>query len=265
MDKVSEVTEMNRRNLWTKLALREVALAATLALLAACGASGDGVSIGTGQDPDPVILDFPVAYVRAPLPMDDQGNFQPSDVRELITFDFGADLYFRDRASPSALAVNITERETNGLGAVRDLEIAYDGSKILFAMRGPVDLNLALDDEDQPTWNIWEYEIASDTLRRVIASDLTAEIGHDVGPHYLPDGRIIFSSTRQLRSNAVLLDENKPQFAAQDEDQNEAAFVLHVMNADGTAIEQVSYNQSHDFDATVMANGQVVFSRWDHA
>ncbi len=248
-----------------RLSRAAAATITSLCLLSACGGAGDGVSIGSGQDPDPVVLDFPIAYVRAPLAVDDQGEFQPDDARELITFNFGADLFFRDRASPSALAVNITERETGGLGAVRDIEISYDGSKILFAMRGPVDENLDLDDEDQPTWNIWEYEIATDTLRRVIASNLSAEIGHDIGPHYLPDGRIIFSSTRQLRSNAVLLDEGKPQFAAQDEDGNEDAFVLHVMNSDGTAIEQVSYNQSHDMDPAVLANGQVVFSRWDNA
>ncbi len=239
-------------------------LVASLALYA-CGGSGDGVSIGTGQDADPVIIDFPIAYVRAPLVVDNQGEFQPSDARELITFNFGADLFFRDRASPSASAVNITERETNGLGAVQDVEISYDGSTLLFAMRSPIDINLAIDDENQPTWNIWEYEIATDTLRRVVASDLSAEIGHDIAPHYLPDGRIIFSSTRQLRSSAVLLDEGKPQFAAQDEDRNEDAFVLHVMNADGTGIEQVSYNQSHDIDATVSSNGQIIFSRWDNA
>ena len=266
---VSEVIDMNRQSrngrlaTWRRLA-RQVAAGGVLAL-AGCGGSGDGVSIGSGQDPDPVVLDFPIAYVREPLAVDDQGNFQPSDAREQITFNFGADLYFRDRASPSAAAINVTERETAGLGAVRDVEISWDGTTILFAMRGPVDLNLALDDEDQPTWNIWEYEIASDTLRRVIASNLTAEIGHDVAPQYLPDGRIMFSSTRQLRSNAVLLDEGKPQFAAQDEDGNEDAFVLHVMNADGTGIEQVSYNQSHDMDATVLASGQIVFSRWDNA
>lgn len=235
------------------------------AAVSACGGGGDGVGVGSGQDPDPVIVDFPIAYVKAPLPVDDQGAFQESDARELITFDFGADLYFRDRASPSALDVNVTERETNGLGAVRDVEISYDGTTVLFAMRGPVDLNLALDDENQPTWNVWEYEIATDTLRRVIASDLSAEIGHDLSPHYLPDGRILFSSTRQLRSSAVLLDEGKPQFAAQDEDRNEDAFLLHVMNADGTGIEQVSFNQSHEFDASVLANGQIVFSRWDNA
>jgi hypothetical protein len=36
------------------------------------------------------------------------------------------------------------------------------------------------------------------------------------------------------------------------------------MNSDGTNIEQVSYNQSHDFDPSVLSNGQIVFSRWDH-
>ena len=89
-------------------------------------------------------------------------------------------------------------------------------------------------------------------LRRVIASDIVAEEGHDIAPHYLPDGRIVFSSTRQRQSKAVLIDEGKPQFAAQDEDQNEHAFVLHVMNADGSGIRQISFNQSHDLDPDVL-------------
>lgn len=239
-------------------------MAVLLAVVGGCK-SGEGVQIGTGQDPDPVIIDFPIAYIKAPLPTDDEGEFAQTDVRELVTFNFGADVYFRDRASPSALDVNITGGVTNGLGAVRDLEMAYDGSALLFAMRTPVDPDIDIDDESQPSWNIWEYVFETADLRRVIPSDLSAEIGHDIGPKYLPDGRILFTSTRQLRSNAILLDEGKPQFAAQDEDLNEAAFTLHVMNTDGSNIEQVSYNQSHDFHPSVLSNGQVVFSRWDHA
>ncbi|MFQ6004478.1 MAG: hypothetical protein ACE5OQ_03155 [Woeseia sp.] len=247
-----------------KAATRVAASLAASILVAGCGGSGDGIGIGTGQDPDPVIIDFPIAYVKAPLPLDAQGVLVQSDIRRLIRFNVGADLYFRDRASPSALDVNISERITQGLGDVRDVEIAYDGLTLLFAMRGPADPNLALDDANQPTWNIWEYEFATDSLRRVIPSDLTAEAGHDLAPHYLPDGRIIFSSTRQIRSTAILVDEGKPQFSALDEDRNEMSFVLHVMNSDGSNIEQVSYNQSHDFDVSVLSNGQVVFSRWDH-
>ena len=119
-------------------------------------------------------------------------------------------------------------------------------------------------EEDQPTWNIWEYDFDTDTLRRIIASDITADAGHDIGPHYLPDGRIIFSSTRQRQSNAILLDEGKPQFAALDENRNEFAFSLHLMNDDGGDIRQVTFNQSHDIDPLVLSDGRVAFTRWDN-
>lgn len=232
-------------------------------LLSACGGGGGGVGLGGGQTPDPATLDFPIVYVKRPLPVDAQGNIIPSDARNLLTFDIGADLFFRDRASPSTADVNLTESITQGLGDIRDVDISIDGSKVAFAMRAQFIEGAA--EEDQPTWNIWEYDVPTTTLRRVITSDITAEAGHDIAPVYLPDGRIVFSSSRQRRSSAILLDEGKPQFPAQDEDRNEPAFVLHRMNADGSAIEQISYNQSHDLDPVVLENGQIGFSRWDHA
>ena len=250
----------SRKGLTAKVT-RMVALSMVCVLFAACS-KGDGVQIGTGQNADPVVIDFPIAYIKAPLPVDDNGVFQQQDLREQITFDFGADLYFRDRASPSADAVNITESVSQGLAAIRDVEIDYDGSRLLFAMRVPFDPNLA--EEDLPTWNIWQYTFETDELTRVITSSLTAELGHDIMPKYLPDGRIIFSSTRQTQSQAVLLDEGKGGFPAQDEDDNEYAFNLHVMNDDGTGVKQVSVNQSHDLDPTVAADGRIIFSRWDH-
>jgi hypothetical protein len=234
-------------------------------VIAGCDYANQGVQLGNGQSPDPVVIDYPIAYIKAPLPVDANGDLVQSDLREQITFDFGADLYIKDRASPSSPAINVTGDLMQGLAAVRDVEMAFDGSSVVFAMRGPVDLNLNIDDVDQPTWNIWEYNFASRALRRVIPGDVTAELGHDVAPHYLPDGRIIFSSTRQRRSKAILVDEIKPQFAAQDEDVNEDAFLLHIMDADGDNIQQVSFNQSHDLDPAVLSTGQIVFTRWDHA
>ena len=242
-----------------------VALMSVAVVFTACDGANQGVQIGTGQDPDPVVVDFPIAYVMQPIPVDANGEFEQQDLREQITFQVGANLFFRDRASPSALEFNITEREIMDQGDVRDVEIDYDGSRLLFAMRGPVDPNLDLDDENQPTWNIWQYTLATDELVRVISSGLTAENGHDIMPKYLPDGRIIFASTRQTRSQAILLDEGKGGFPHVDEDRNEFAFNLHVIGSDGTGLEQVSFNQSHDLDPTVMADGQIVFSRWDHA
>ena len=241
------------------------AMISVAALFTACDGANQGVQIGTGHNPDPVVVDFPIAYVKQPIPVDDNGEFEQQDLREQITFQIGGNLYFRDRASPSALEVNITEPIIGDQGDVRDVEIAFDGSKLLFSMRGPADPNLDLDDEDQPTWNLWEYTFETAELRRVITTDLTAENGHDIMPKYLPDGRIVFASTRQTRSQAILLDEGKGAFPHVDEDRNEFAFNLHVINSDGSGLEQVTFNQSHDLDPAVLDDGRVVFSRWDGA
>jgi hypothetical protein len=208
-------------------------------------------------------VDYPIAYVKRPLLVDDEGNIGNDDARRQVSFREGGDLYFRPRSSSSTSDRNLTGSITNGLGDVRDVEFSYDGSKILFALRLP--LIEGADEEDQPTWNIWEYDIENDNLHRVIVSDLVAESGHDVAPHYLPDGRIVFSSTRQRQSRAILLDEGKGQFAALEEDRREPAFVLHVMTADGSDVKQISFNQSHDLDPIVNSNGEIVFTRWDNA
>ncbi len=238
----------------------------TLSLLVGAGVvactsgEGDGAGPGGGQSPDPVVLDFPIAYVKRPVPT---GAALAPDARELLDFEPGADLWIRDRASPSAAERNVTGPVTLGLGDVRDVEPSYDGTKVVFALHEPGIEGAP--PEEQPTWDIWEYDLGAQELRRLIPSDTTAREGDDVAPHYLPDGRVVFSSTRQRQSKAILLDEGKPQFAALDENGNEPGFVLHVMNADGSDVHQISFNQSHDLDPAVLPDGRIVFSRWDAA
>ncbi|MCG6899968.1 MAG: hypothetical protein LJE75_08195 [Gammaproteobacteria bacterium] len=249
MNRIHAVTQHSR-----SFATTYVACALSV-VLSGCGA-------GDGQDPDPLVEDFGISFVRRPLVLDANNELTQPDIREVVSFNAGADLYYRDLASPSAPQRNITGSFTGGMGDVKDVEVSYDGATLLFAMRAP-DIP-GLDPADQPKWDIWEYDIEGDVLRRVIPSDITAAAGQDVAPHYLPDGRIIFSSSRQRTSRALLLDEGKPQFPALDENRNEHAMVLHVMNADGGDIHQVSFNQSHDLDPMVLSSGEVVFSRWDH-
>ncbi|MDX1410397.1 MAG: hypothetical protein R3330_19740, partial [Saprospiraceae bacterium] len=172
-------------------------------IITACG--------GGSQKADPLVSDSGIAYVSRPLATDTTGRVLQPDIREALTFNPGGDLYYRELASPSAVERNVTGSFTGGRGDVKDVEVSYDGNKLLFAMRAP-EIEGA-DPEDQPTWNIWEYDIGIKQLRRIIPSDITAEGGQDIAPQYLPDGRIVFSSTRQRRSKAVLLDEGKPQFA----------------------------------------------------
>lgn len=229
----------------------------TACLLSGCG-SGGSVNLGSGQTADPATVDFPVAYVKRTIPMDED------DVRQRRDATPDADLFIRDRASPSAVERNVTERVTKtDRYDIKDVEVSTDGTRFIFAMRGPLAMNQ--DEEDPPTWGIWEYVVKTDTLHRVIASDTIAAEGNDIAPYYLPDGRIVFSSTRQRQSQATLRDEGKPGFEAQTEDGDESAFVLHVMKGDGTDLHQVSFNQSHDINPSVLASGRLLWSRWDHA
>lgn len=244
-------------------------LGAVAVLLTGCGGgSGAGSSIDLGSGQDPAILDFPIAYVKRPVLTDDDGNVVSADLRDPSVFTPGAELLLRDRASPSAPERSITsgvfpddEMGNPPLYDVKDLSPSFDGSQLLFAMRAPEDPDL--DEDEQPTWNIWLYDVESAELRRVIVSDIVAEEGQDVAPHFLPDGRIVFASTRSRQSKAILLDEGKPQFSALEESRDVEAFTLHVMNDDGTDIRQISYNQSHDIDPSVLSDGRIVYSRWD--
>ena len=239
--------------------------AALVTALAACSGGGS-VNIANSQRGDPATVDFPIFYVKHTVPKNAAGVVQQDDLRVLRDAVPSADLFMRATASPSATETNITARLTAGASwDVKDVDTSADGTKVAFAMRGPLAMNQ--DPKMPPSWRIYEYVIATNNLHAVInpATDPDPLTVNDVSPHYLPDGRILFSSTRQTQSKGILLDEGKPQFEAQDEDRNESAFVLEVMNADGTGVHQISFNQSHDRDATVLANGRVLWSRWDHA
>jgi len=231
-------------------------------ILSACG-GGDGIG-GDSQSPDAVVQDFPIVYVRRILPVDDNGVLIPDNFAEPSTFLAGAELIIRDRASPTANEQSLTFGifPDGELYDVKDLDVSPDGRRLIFAMRAPEDENL--DEDEQATWNIWEYDLDTVVLRRIITSDITAEAGQDTGPQYLPGGEIVFSSTRQRTNKAILLDEGKPQYSGLEEGRDVEASVLHIMGTDGTNLRQITFNQSHDLDPTVLTNGKIVFSRWDH-
>lgn len=256
----------NRKNHFSLL--RWLPLAAGLGLIACGGGPGqpsdEGGNTG-GQEPDPVVVDFAVAYVARPLPRAEEGmeELRALELLDPAAFNPGARLVLKDRATATAASRVLTDGAFGEalLYDIKHLSAHPDGDRLLFSMRAP-ELE-DVDEEDQPTWNVWEYDLRTDQLRRVVASDISAEAGQDLSPRYLPDDRIVFTSTRQTRSRAILLDDNKPQFDALVERENEPAFLLHVMENDGTEIEQISYNQSHDLQPSLLDDGRILFSRWD--
>jgi len=142
----------------------------------------------------------------------------------------GRNLYTLIPAGPDGTLRRITHLTD---GEVFDPEPSYDGSRILFAMR-----------RDGEDWfNL--YEIGADGTDPV---QLTDGPFNDVSGVYLPDGRIVFVSDR-----AGYLEEYH----------EERTETLWIMGADGTGIEQLTFNPGTVFDPTVLADGRILFSLWD--
>jgi hypothetical protein len=212
------------------LALVGVSVAAG-SVLTGCS-SGDSGSVAAQGD-------VAIAYVKRKV--ETLGN--PTDA---ITFSPGGDLYMRERSVPTAAEICITCSETSGQGDVSDPEVSYDATKLLFTMRKQGDAG----------WRIREYDLGTKQMR-TISCDSSVP-GDDIDPAYLPDGRIVFASNRQEKSRQT------NGFAYLDEYERERVTTLHVMNNDGSNCRQISYNQSHDRNPTVLQTGEVMYSRWDH-
>ena len=236
-------------------AIKLFSLSAAFLLQVACGGGeSDSEASAIG------IQDVSIAYVKRPTPRDQNGDIVTHDMREPAAFTEGGDLYLQARASASAAVKNITGGITNGLGDVKDLSVSYDGNKLLFSLR--------LEDPDPndnviPSWNLYEYDIINDTFTALISAGIQ-EDGDDITAHYLPNDRIIFSSTRQNISKGVRVNEGRGTFTATDENRRNSSFSLHVLNLDGT-INQISFNPSHDLFPEVLSDsGKILFTRWNN-
>jgi hypothetical protein len=119
-------------------------------------------------------------------------------------------------------------------GSIYDMNLSFDAQTIFFSYRS----------KDWPYWNIWKIGIDGEGL-----AQLTHGPFFDVSPCELPDGGVIFVSTRRF-GRAVC--------------QPGPASNLFRMNADGTEIQCVSMNTLSDFNPQVLSDGRVLFTRWEY-
>ena len=230
---------------------------AGLSGLAGCSGSGSSGAVTVEGD-------VPIAYVKRSNTV----RINPTDAGNTGS---AGDLYIREKSSPSATEYNITGSVTAGLGDVSRPEVSYDGKKIVFAMRCAANTPCSHDADptvQDTTWSIWEYDFSKaktldqGVLRRVmpIADALK---GDDFDPTYLPGGQgFVFTSRRQEKSSSLVA--GQPGYVYLDEYERERVAVLHTMDAKGGNIQQISFNQSHDRSPTILQNGRILYSRWDH-
>jgi hypothetical protein len=236
-------------------------LGATL-LLSACGGGGGGGLSGDDQSVDPGAVEYPIAYIRRPVPEPDEA--EPNNLQDPFAFQPGGRLFVRSRADGDAPEINVADvlfPEQTELYDVKDLTVSPDGKLLAFALHAPMIENA--DPIDQPSWDIYVYNFATRELKPMISSKNRAE-GNDVAPQFLDDGSIVFVSDRQTRSRELLASSGSPAYSGAEESRQRKAGVLHVMNEDGNDIRQVSFNQSHDLSPSLLRNGKLVFTRWDN-
>lgn len=120
-------------------------------------------------------------------------------------------------------------------GIARDPQVHFNGTEIVFAMRRNVD-------ED---YHIWQIDSDGSGLKQ-----LTRARGvSDFDPIYLADDSIVFSSTREPKYNMCSRD---------------SAANLFRMDADGANIHQITKNTLFDNHSTAMADGRILYARWEY-
>ncbi|MEJ2393734.1 MAG: hypothetical protein P8Z77_02960 [Candidatus Thiodiazotropha sp.] len=227
-------------------------LSALLSLSLVAGCKQQGLTGETG-----ISEDRPFAYIVRDFPnMGDTTTAEvrpPLDPRSPYQFNPGAKLYVHDR-----IALNSEKQEIlrDYYGAdgydVKDLSVSPNGERITFAAHGPAG------NTRDSSWNIYEYDFSSKRLRRFFADDEYANAGQDSNPAYTNDGRIVFSSDRQVASGDFQMADNREYLA----DYDEPASLLHIMNPDGSDMVQLTFGSYHDIKPNSMNDGQIVFIRW---
>lgn len=120
-------------------------------------------------------------------------------------------------------------------GVARDVEVDYDGKKILFSMRKDVG-----DD-----YHVYEMNADGSGVRQ-----LTTGAGiSDIDPAYLPDGRIVFSGTREPKYCHC----NRHIMAN-----------LYTMDANGGGMRQIGHNTLFEGHSFVMPDGRILYDRWEY-
>lgn len=140
-------------------------------------------------------------------------------------------LYKLSPISPDGAVTAITNYQG---ASISDPVVSFDGKKILFSMRPPGASNR----------NLYEIDADGTNLRQI-----TDNGGHDFDPVYLPDGKILFTSSRAQEM---------------DEYNHAPAETMHMVDPDTGEIERCSFNQSDDFDPVLMPNGRIMYTRWEH-
>lgn len=183
---------------------------------------------------DSPVLKSPILFVVRPQYKPDHHNtatmFQKGEINE-ASFEGGSSLKVIDFSQGGAVKTLLECPE----GIIRDPEVYFDGTKILFAMR----------QNREDAFHIYEIHTDGSGIRQLTFS---MEIS-DIDPLYLPDDSIAFSSTREPKYCMC----NRHIMAN-----------LYRMNPDGANIYQIGKNTLFEGHPALLPDGRLIYDRWEY-
>ncbi len=155
-------------------------------------------------------------------------------------------------------------------------ELSYDGKKVLFAYAvydpAVAELPDKVDKDniaEENFFHLFEMEIATGKTRQ-----LTFGKYDDFDGRYLPDGEILFLSTR--KGTAIQTGTLDPQTMNENDFPNSyvrcggdhfrpvVVYTLHTLDADGQNMRQISAFENFEWTPSLMNDGRITYTRWDY-
>lgn len=198
-------------------------------------AAGEALAAIRGEPPVPPppkpALPPSIAFIKTKHRSDATLGFRDSYFfPKTPRYHSGENLYTLTPPRPDGVLKNLTQLSD---GEVQGPEVSLDGKRLLFAMRR---------DKARDGFHIFEIHADGSGLRQ-----LTDGNCNDVDPCYLPDGRIAFCSDR---------------CGWQEYYHQERSRVLYVMNADGSGLQQITFNPNQDYEPFALSDGRISYSSY---
>ncbi len=182
---------------------------------------------------DPVVDFRGVLFVDMPYP---QGSEWPHETRHRLGYMSvpGARLLVLEGLSPEGRLRQLMPKAPLH-GAFWRPDLSFDARKVLFCFRP----------HNEKSFHLYEINLDGTGLHQ-----LTDGPYDDLDPIYLPDGHLMFSTTRAHTYVRCMPPTN--------------AFVLARCDSDGRNVYLISTNNEPDYLPSVMPDGRVIYTRWEY-
>jgi hypothetical protein len=178
------------------------------------------------------VLDFTqLVFIDQPLP---QGPESPHEAvhRMGIMAVSGGRLLVLDGLHPDGKLRQLAPAQP---GSFWRPDLSFDAQRVLFCYKG----------HEEKSFHLYEMDLDGSGQRQLTEGDYD-----DLDPIYLPDGHILFTTTRgnsYVRCGPFIY-----------------STILARCDADGGNIYLISYNGEPDFVPALLNDGRVIYSRWEY-